>query len=117
VILKWDGELGAVIEAQFPKNLTITPSFANQIFSMHFSGDLSIASDLISFQISDKKVISKLLNCGSVKRSVALLLHKFESFQSKERNLLEISKKIKSNFKNAIKNLESLYKEQFSLKK
>ncbi|MFB0561796.1 MAG: hypothetical protein ACETWM_11360 [Candidatus Lokiarchaeia archaeon] len=117
VVLKWDGELGAVIEAFFPKNLTITPNLANQIFSMHFSGDLSISNDLISLQVSDKKVISQLLNFGSIKRSVTLIMHKYESTQNKEKKLKEISKEIKSNLDYGLKNLESLYKQQFSLKK
>ncbi|MGQ9720223.1 MAG: hypothetical protein ACUVXA_02755 [Candidatus Jordarchaeum sp.] len=116
VVLKWDGELGAVIEASFPKNLSITPNFANQIFSMHFSGDLSESSDLIGLQILDKKVISQLLNFGQIKRSVALILHKYESSHNKEKKLVEISKEIKSDLNHGLKNLESLYKKQFSLK-
>ncbi len=117
VVLKWDGELGAIIEAFFPKSLAITPNFANQIFSLHFSGDLSVSNDLINLQVSDKKVISQLLNFGSIKRSVTLIMHKYESTQNKEKKLKEISKEIKSNLDYGLKNLESLYKQQFSLKK
>nr|MDO8081745.1 hypothetical protein [Candidatus Freyarchaeota archaeon] len=117
MILKWDGELGAVVEAMFPKNLSITPNFANQIFSMHFSGDLSNAQNLICLQASDKKIISKLLNYGSIKRSIALIMHKYESTQDKETKLIEISKEIKSNLDYGLTNLESLYKQYFSLNK
>ena len=117
VVLKWDGELGAVIEAIFPTNLSITPNFANQVFSMHFSGDLSTSSDFISLQVSEKKIISHLLDFGEIKRSVVLIMHKYELTQNKEKKLKEISKEIKSNLDYSLKNLESIYKEQFSLKK
>jgi hypothetical protein len=117
MILKWDGELGAVVEAMYPKNLSITPNFVNQIFSMHFSGDLSNAQNLISLQASDKKIISKLLNFGTVQRSVALIMHKYESTQDKEEKLIDISKEIKSDLNYGLANLESLYKQHFSLNK
>lgn len=117
MVLKWDGELGAVVEAMFPKNLSVTPNFANQIFSMHFSGDLSTAHDLISLQTSDKKIISKLLDFGSIKRSVSLIMHKYEPAQGKEEKLLAISKEINSNVDYGLENLESLYKQYFSLNK
>ncbi len=84
---------------------------------MHFSGDLSISSDLISLQVLDKKVISQLINFGPIKRSVSLIMHKYESTQNKEKKLIEISKEIKSNLDYGLKNIESLYKQQFSLKK
>ncbi|MEM3587169.1 MAG: hypothetical protein QXO71_07620 [Candidatus Jordarchaeaceae archaeon] len=115
MVLKWDGELGAVVEAMFPKNLPVTPSFANQIFSMHFSGDLSTASDFVCLQTSDKKIISKLLDFGSIKRSVSLIMHKYEPAQGKEEKLIEISEEISSNLDYWLENLESLYKQHFSL--
>ncbi len=115
-VLKWDRELGAMVEALFPKNLSITPNFANQIFSMHFVGDLSNSNDLISLQVSDKKVLSQLLNFGDIKRSVVLIISKYESLQNMEEKLIEISKEIKSNIDSGLKNLESIYKNMFSLK-
>lgn len=97
--------------------MPVTPSFANQIFSMHFSGDLSTAVDLISLQTSDKKIISKLIDFGSVKRSVSLIMHKFEPAQDKEEKLIEISEEINANLGHWLENLEPLYKRYFSLNK
>ncbi|WXG41366.1 MAG: hypothetical protein WED07_11475 [Candidatus Freyarchaeum deiterrae] len=117
MVLKWDGELGAVVEAMFPKNLSITPNFVNQIFSMHFSGDLSNAQNLIHLQASDKKIVSKLMNFGSIKRSVALIMYKNESIPNNEEKLVEISKIVKSNLNYGLTNLESIYKQHFSRNK
>ncbi|MBS7251943.1 MAG: hypothetical protein KIH08_15330 [Candidatus Freyarchaeota archaeon] len=105
-----------MVEALFPKNLSITPNFANQIFSMHFVGDLSSSNELICLQVSDKKVLSQLLNFGDIKRSVVLIMSKYESLQNMEEKLIEISEEIKCNISSGLKNLELIYKNQFSLK-
>lgn len=115
-VLKWNREIGATVEALFPKNMSITPNFANQIFSMHFVGDLNSSNDLVSLQVSDKKVLSQLLNFGDTKRSIVLIISKYESLQNMEEKLIEITKEIKSNIDSGLKNLESIYKKQFSLK-
>lgn len=114
VIIKWDNELGGVIESRYLRQAWLPPSLPTTLLSMHFP-KMKIdqyATDFVVTKIGNLRVLSYFMGTHA-KRSIALLLSENEEPNKYKDKIVKLGEKINNELDNYSSKLCKYYDQVF----